>query len=203
MEEKKIAKNIVRVNIKADSIFISESGMPQLKIDVDMPEQIIDKFRHPKRHMEYWMSPFRLYKFQISGGPHGEGDCGSCEVVNLHHVIEVLQVSSTPDRSNVCWGDKNEPGNIIHTVFKGMANTALVDFLTKAFRGYDGYSLKIENYPDIKVPGEFNIPFMYMDALDAFVFASIIYIRQKYEYKNIPEYQVKWLKTLPELNDNE
>ena len=194
------AKNVVNINIKNDALFKTESGFPQLRIDIDYPEQVIDKVRYPKHHKAYWLSPFRLYKFQVSGGPNGEGDFGSSDVVNLHHVIETFSVTSTPNMSNVGWGDRNENGFIIHEVMKGMANTAFNNFIRVHFSDYDGVKINIDIAPEIDGDIE-EIKYLdiYMNMMDAFIFASIIYIRRYYKYRNIPEYQIKWFESLPVL----
>ena len=193
-----MAKNIVQINIKKDGLFKLESGMPILRIDVDFPEQVIDGVKYPKHHKAYWLSPFRLYKFQVSGNAKGERDCGSSAVVNLHHIVETFTTTATPPMSNVVWGDRNEKGFIIHEVMKGLANTAFANFLQIEFREYDGYSINIDLAPEIKGDIE-EVKYLdiYMTMMDAFVFASIIYIRKHYEYHNIPTYQTDWYDSLP------
>lgn len=201
----KSAKNIVTIKITKEDLFKSKkSGMPQIGIRVSCPEQVIDGHRYPARSEMYFLAPFRNYKFQVSGSPTGNGDYGSGQVVNLHNIISVFSATTTPQFSNVAWGDKNEKGNIIHEVMKGLANNALMQFINITFRGYDGYKLDIESYTANDLDDMFGtgdgIPYIpIMDAVEVFVFASIIYLRKYYEYHNIPEYQLKWLDSLKEI----
>ena len=197
------AKNIVKIHIGKDCVVKKDSDMPQMRIDISVPEQVIDGYRHKISERQYYMTPFRNYKFQVSGNEKGNGDYGSCQVVNLHHIIKVLSATSTPNYSNVSWGDKNEKGNIIHEVMKGLANNALMEFVTRHFSEYDGYKITIDNISSDDLKEMFgdgdDVPFMYLDALDLFVFASIIYLRKYYEYHNIPEYQTRWFDNIPKI----
>lgn len=194
------AKNIVQINIKSDGLFKLEGEMPLLRIDVNFPEQVIDGIKYPKHHKTYWLSPFRLYKFQVSGNAKGERDCGSSVVVNLHHVVETFSATSTPNMSNIAWGDRNEKGFIIHEIMKGLANTAFTNFLQIEFRDYDGVNINIDLAPEIEGDIE-EIKYLdiYMTMMDAFIFASIIYIRKHYKYNNIPEYQTRWFDNIPKI----
>lgn len=53
---------------------------------------------------EGWLSPFRAYRFQVSGSPDGQWDYGSSDVIGLKHCI--------CDKNETGYGYQSNYGNV-------------------------------------------------------------------------------------------
>ena len=70
---------------KSLEIIISDDGFPQLRI----PCIIVSD--DGEREHNFFLSPFRGYCFQVSGGPNGEGSYASTPVIGLGNVVKACR----------------------------------------------------------------------------------------------------------------
>jgi hypothetical protein len=78
------------------------------KVMETFPQLEVTGEKYNKEHT-YYLSPFRGYGFQVSGGPNGEGSFGTSEFVGLKNIVKGL--------------DKN----VAQAILYGMALNALHD----------------------------------------------------------------------------
>ncbi len=171
MKEKKEAKNVAQVNISCDNVVFYKYGdnyMPVLRISVVFPEttfvtregKTVKKHRHTE---DYWMSPFRGYKFQVSASIDGHTDCGSTEVVGLSNILTAFedytkeQTNKSSFTSNVSYEDYlGTHSHIATQIYDAMIRSCLMKFTKYPMvigERYDGYKLnlidnKTMNYTD-------------------------------------------------------
>ena len=80
--------NMVR-NVSFGNLVMKGNGFPCLEVK-------IEGFEHT-----YYLSPFRGYKFQVSGTVDGSGDYGSTDAFGLGNIVNMRRGSGTGYQSNL------------------------------------------------------------------------------------------------------
>ena len=176
------AKNIVRISASTDDLMLfkdrdledgSVLGFPELRINVDFPEQVIktkknNSIKEPAHSATFFLTPFREYSFQVSRTIDGQWDCGCSVVLNLHNLIHISDTNSA--MSNVSWehGYKGR-SSAIHYIVKGIMLQAIEDFIARRTSNYDGYTC------DWNSNGELS-RYLEGDILDIFTRICIAYL---------------------------
>lgn len=165
MKQNKSAKNIVNINVLTNDIIIcrfeDENGkanyMPELKITVSFPEIVFknSKGQSIKKtpHTEiFYMSPFRDYRFQISGSISGEGDYASTEVIGFYNLITTLMNAKDTAKlvpTNVAYDERyiGTHSNIVCQLIDSMIRACFQKFITDSpvFSKYDGIKVNLGN----------------------------------------------------------
>ena len=89
----------------------------------NMPIAVIDYDDNSKGYL----SPFRAYKFQVSGSFEGERDMGSSQVVGLKNIVELKM----PNKYGAGYSSNVGNEDFVKEILKGQAMIAMV----KASRG--------------------------------------------------------------------
>ena len=161
---KKEAKNVAQINISCDNVVFYDcdnSYIPELKISVVFPEttfvtQVGKTIKKPKHTVDYWMSPFRDYRFQVSASIDGHQDCGSTEVIGLSNMITVFEDFECEGPSNVSYNDYLCTHSHITTqIYDSMIRACLMKFIEKPIvigERYDGYKITYRGYMRYSIP---------------------------------------------------
>lgn len=198
MKEKKEAKNVAQVNISCDNVVFYKYGdnnyMPVLRISVVFPETTFvtregKTVKKPRHTEDYWMSPFRGYKFQVSASIDGHTDCGSTEVVGLSNMLlafenyERKQTNKSSYASNVSYKDYlGTHSHITTQIYDSMIRSCLMKFTKYPMvigERYDGYKL---NLVDTKTMNYADGGFSILDPLGYFAeIVSVYMILETYD----------------------
>lgn len=96
------------------------------------------------------MSPFRDYRFQISGSIDGRGDFASTEVVGFYNIISTILRGKNDDKlipTNVTYDEKyiGSHANIICHIMDSMIRACFQKFITDSpiFKKYDGVKVNL------------------------------------------------------------
>ena len=158
--KKKVAKNIVQINVFTNDIFLCKfenegkvNYMPELKIVVSFPEIVYTNKdgntikKNPHTEI-FYMTPFRDYRFQISRSISGEGDYASTEVIGFYNLISTLMAGKDIVKlvpTNVSYDDRyiGTHSNIICQLIDSMIRACFQKFITQSpiFDKYDGINV--------------------------------------------------------------
>ena len=102
-------------------IITSTDGFPQLRI----PCIDIDGYGNKKEH-DYYLSPFRGYRFQISGNERGGYDYASTPVIGLGNVVRACRGYEAPgSRSSIYSSNFN---SLVEGIFEMAIDSCLSKF---------------------------------------------------------------------------
>lgn len=111
----------VNENAKVTTMEIMNHGdsskMPQLKLMVTS-----DLGEDGTATRSYYLSPFRGYRFQVSGNADGECDYGSSEVIGLGNVVAACDGYKAPSSNSSIYAANDSMCQII---FRGLIKCAL------------------------------------------------------------------------------
>lgn len=205
----KPAKNIISINLNKENVVLYEvdhdTHIPVLKITVVYPEVVINNKKIAKKSVNYWLSPFRDYKFQVSGSIDGQGDWGGTEVIGLFNMVEALSSFTDFKKSNVAYGTKyiGTHSNILATTLEAFIKQAFFDFTRRIdlFDNYDGIKVNIGPLENIEYKSG---GFALLDTFQFYTEMVCLYLLEKMD-KNFDvdnALRNKYLE-LPVLDSNE
>lgn len=153
--EKSKPKNIITISSTVDDIVMTKHnydlknshnyGFPTLILHVHYPEYVMkyrngSSYKEPPHESCYYLTPFRLYDFQISGTLDGDGDYGSSPVIGLCNLMAMTR--DNYELSNLSWNNYiSTTSNALHPLMKGQAMLAIYGFQKYNKRYGDGFSL--------------------------------------------------------------
>ena len=103
-------------------IFIN--GMPMMKIPcIDIwAEDAEDKVREH----DYYLSPFRGYRFQISGDENGSGDYASTPVIGLGNIVLAYNTYKVPNSASSIFASNSS--SIAYGIFEAFITSTIDKF---------------------------------------------------------------------------
>ena len=108
-----------KFNVSKSLEIIFVNGMPQMKIPC------IDIWAEDKvREHNYYLSPFRGYRFQISGDENGSGDYASTPVIGLGNIILAYNNYKVPHSASSIFASNSS--SIAYGIFEAFI-TATID----------------------------------------------------------------------------
>jgi hypothetical protein len=114
-------KNVIKFG---EIVYAEGSVMPQLQIN------IIDNTdsENPVVKRVYYLSPFRLYRFQVSGSLNGSGDYGASPVVGLGNIVGIRPNTPVDTKGFSAFSSNIFSDNYGQCIMKSMAYEAIVKF---------------------------------------------------------------------------
>ena len=220
MRKSKAVNNVVTIEAGSEDLVLmvskygfKDTGFPELRLNVHYPEICIKEeedpvldgirsYRLKERDREYYLSPFRLYCYQISGDINGGGDYGSTQVIGLMTLFLSLLDGDGSSPSNVRWGlngNLNRSHAMFH-VFKSIAYDCLNSFYEHGGNSiymYDGYKANFspdENCKRFVDKG---------DMIDQYTMAVIIMLAiRSGRWHLIDREYLNWYYKLPRYTEN-